>query len=98
MLGHTIDQQLHDQCHVMTLGVRLRLLISCHEYVQYNVIRCMHMLHNGLQYNQKSVEMILGIGLLKNIFLLHIIFQTRDTSHYRTRKAGSAENKSPKKC
>ena len=28
MLGNTDDKQLHYQCHLMTLGVQVRLLIS----------------------------------------------------------------------
>ena len=34
MLGYTYDRQLHHYCHLMTLGVQVQLLISCHEYVQ----------------------------------------------------------------
>jgi hypothetical protein len=32
MLGY-INDQLHHKCHLMTLSVQLRLLISWHEYV-----------------------------------------------------------------
>ena len=28
MLGYTNDQQLHHQCHLTTLGIQVRLLIS----------------------------------------------------------------------
>jgi hypothetical protein len=34
MLGYTNDQQNHHECHLMTLGVQVRLLISRDEYVQ----------------------------------------------------------------
>ena len=34
MLGYTNDQQLHHQCHLMTIGVQVRLLISCYDYAR----------------------------------------------------------------
>ena len=34
VLGYTNDQQLHHQCHLMTLGAQVCLLIFWHEYVQ----------------------------------------------------------------
>jgi hypothetical protein len=34
MLGYSVDQQLHHECHLMTLGVQVRLLISWHEFAQ----------------------------------------------------------------
>ena len=35
MLGYTIDQQVHHECHVMTFGVHVHKLVSWHEYVYY---------------------------------------------------------------
>ena len=34
-------------------------------------MRCMPMLHNGLQVNQKCTQMTSSIDVLKNMFLLH---------------------------
>ena len=34
MLGYTINQQVPDYCHLLTLGVQVRLLTSWHEYAQ----------------------------------------------------------------
>ena len=45
MMGYIDDEQLQYKCHLMTLGVQVRLLISWHGYV----MRCMPMLHNNLQ-------------------------------------------------
>ena len=69
MLGYT-KQQLHHKCHLMTIGVQVRLLLSWHEYVQqcYEVHA---MLHNGLQVDYSVHKMTLAIIMLKNIFLLH---------------------------
>ena len=38
MLGYTNKQQLHHECHLMSLGVQAYLLISWHEKVWYLVI------------------------------------------------------------
>jgi hypothetical protein len=35
MLGYTNDQQLHAECHLLTLGVQVLLLISWHERVPW---------------------------------------------------------------
>ena len=37
MLGYKNDQQPHYWCHLMTLGVQVRLLIFWHEYVATGV-------------------------------------------------------------
>ena len=35
MLGYTNDQQLHAECHLMTLGVQVHLLIYWHKCVPW---------------------------------------------------------------
>ena len=48
MLGYIDDEQLHHKCHLMTLNVQVRLQIIGVSMVN-SVMRCMLMLHNGLQ-------------------------------------------------
>ena len=74
MLGYTYDRQLHHYCHLMTLGVQVQLLISCHEYVQL----CFEVYAYVTQWSTswlKCTQMTLGISMLKNIFLLHVKMQ-----------------------
>ena len=47
-LGYINDQQLHHMCHLITLGIQVRLLILVTSMFK-SVIRCMSMLHNGPQ-------------------------------------------------
>ena len=34
-LGYTADQQLHRECHLITFGIQVHLLIYWHDYVQW---------------------------------------------------------------
>ena len=39
--------------------------------IESTIMRCMPMLHNGLQVDFKCTQMTLAISMLNNIFLMH---------------------------
>ena len=64
-ISSTNDQQLHHYCHLMTLGVQVRLLISWHQYV----IDYITTYDNGLQDDYNVHKCTIDINMLKDIFL-----------------------------
>ena len=69
MLGCTNDEQVHQKCQLMTLGIQVRLLISWHEHVKW----CYEVHAYVTQWSTsllKCTQMTLAIRMLKNIFLL----------------------------
>ena len=47
--------------------------------IESTIMRCMPMLHNGLQVDFKCTQMTLAISMLNNIFLMHTKLWTHDT-------------------
>ena len=76
MISYTNDQQLHQYCHLMTTCIKVCLQISSHGCDFDSVMRCMLMLHDGLQVDEKCTQITLDISRL-----LHIQMQTHDTCH-----------------